>query len=469
MLEMKMRRLFFSGLLVLAVALVLPGCQLLNRVPKPSLHNPLKRGGKKSEVPKNVKLTYWGLWEPEEVMRPVIEQYQKLYSQKNPGSTISIDYIRKPPSQYRETLQSSIRSGGGPDIFRFHNTWVPMLREELAPLPQTIMNNSDYEAMFYPVTKSDLLVGNSYVGIPLMVDGLALFYNEDIFRGAGLSTPPTSWDELRTLAQKLTKTDPGTGEIVTAGIALGTANNVHHFSDIIGLMMLQNQADLRDLTDTLAQDAFRFYTIFSVEDKVWNETLPPSTESFAAGRVAMMLAPSWRVANIREANPQLQFRTAPVPQLPGSTVNWASYWVEGVSSRSPFQAEAWDFLKFLSEKETLRRLYTDAAKTPNRLFGEPYPRRDMADSLLNEPFVGPYIQAAPTAQSWYFASRTFDNGINDRLIKALEDAVNAVNQGAPYANDQAYVGAVKQALSQAQQNAANILTQYNIQVPTSPQ
>lgn len=437
---------------------------MIQRLPLPFKDRFVGKGGETTE-PRNIKLIYWGLWEPEEVMRPVIEQYQNLYAQKNPGSTINIDYLRRLPSGHRETLQSSIRSGQGPDIFRFHNTWVPMLREELAPLPQTIIPNSEYEAAFYPVTKTDLLVGNSYVGTPLMFDGLVLFYNEDLFREAGINTPPTSWDELRTLAKKLTVIDTTSGIIKVAGVALGTAANVDHFSDILGLMMLQNKADLRDLSDELAQDALRFYTILTLEDRVWDETMPPSIEAFATGRVAMIFGPSWRVHNINEANPELRFRTAPIPQLPGSTVTWASYWVEGVSSRSPYQAEAWDFLKFLSQKETLRRMYTEAAKLPNRLFGEPYPRRDMADSLLNEPFVGSLIQSAPAAKSWYFASRTFDGGINDRLVKTLEDAVNGVLRGAPYADNQAYVAGVSQALTQAQQNAANILSQYNIQTP----
>jgi multiple sugar transport system substrate-binding protein len=348
-----MRR--FTGIFLLVVALFLSGCQVIQRLPIPFKDRLIGNGTDTTE-PRDVKLIYWGLWESEEVMRPVIEQYQNLYAQKNPGSTITVEYLRKPPSRYRETLQSSIRSGQGPDIFRFHNTWVPMLREELAPLPQTIIPNSEYESAFYPITKTDLLVGNFYVGIPLMFDGLVLFYNESLFREAGINTPPTSWDELRTLAKKLTVVDTNSGAIRVAGVALGVAANVDHFSDIIGLMMLQNQADLRDLSDELAQDALRFYTILTVEDRVWDETMPPSIEAFAMGKVAMILGPHWRVFNLKEANPDLRFRTAPVPQLPGSTVNWGSYWVEGVSSRSSYQAEAWDFLKFLSQKETLRSI-----------------------------------------------------------------------------------------------------------------
>ncbi|MEK7119149.1 MAG: hypothetical protein AAB889_01355, partial [Patescibacteria group bacterium] len=36
---------------------------------------------------------------------------------------------------------------------------------------------------------------------------------------------------------------------------------------------------------------------------------------------------------------------------------------------------------------------------------------------------------APNAKSFPLASRTFDNGLNDKLIKYLEDAVNGLAQG----------------------------------------
>ena len=380
------------------------------------------------------------------MIRPLILEYQKDHP------NVKIEYKLEVPGGYRERLQTRLRTEGvidKPDIFRFHNTWLPMLKDELAPVPPTIISNTEYEKIFYPVTKDDLKMGNSYFGIPLMYDGLALFYNEELFQQAGVLEPPKTWDELRELAVKLTVKDE-TGRIQIAGVAMGTASNVDHFSDILGLMMMQNGVNLSNMTGNLAEDALAFYTVFSTEDKVWNETMPSSTLAFASGKVAMMFGPSWRVFNIKESNPDLRFKVAPVPQLPGGTVNLASYWVEGVAKTSEHQAEAWDFLKFLSQKESLRKLYAEASKT--RLFGEPYSRQDMAESLINDEYVGPYIEGAKTAKSWYLCSRTFDNGINDRIIKYLEDAVNGVNRGK----------SPKEALGTASRGISDILSQFGI-------
>ena len=135
-----------------------------------------------------------------------------------------------------------------------------------------------------------------------------------------------------------------------------------------------------------------------------------------------MFAPSWRAFNIAEINPDLEFRTISVPQLSEEKVSWATYWVEGVSKSSKNSQAAWDFLKFLTSNQSLQRLYEQEKKL--RLFGEPPPRVSLASQLEDDPLVGAFVNQAEFAQSWYAASRTFDNGINDRIIKYLEDAVN---------------------------------------------
>lgn len=390
--------------------------------------------------PKEITLTYWGLWEPESVMEPVISEFQKEYPY------IKIDYSSQYHKDYRERLQSALARGEGPDVFRFHNTWLPMFKNELAPLSPDVFDATSFEATFYPVVRKDLRYGANYYGIPLMFDCLSLFINSEIFKAAGKTSPKT-WDELRKTAIELTVYDQN-GRIKTAGVALGETSNVDHWSDILGLMMLQNGANLENPTGTLAEDALIFYTLFSTTDHVWNETLPPSTYAFATGKVAMYFAPSWRVFNIKEINPDLKFEIVPVPQLPGNKIGWASYWVEGVSKKSNQQEEAWEFLKFLSKKETMQKLYSEEGKT--RLFGEIPSRVDMASLYQSDSHVTPFLEQAPYAQSWYLASRTWDNGINEKIIKYFEDAVNSVLTGKT----------AKEALQTCAQGVSQILSRY---------
>lgn len=398
--------------------------------------------------PQEVTLTYWGLWEDQQIIQPLISEYEE----KNPR--VKIQYIKQASQDYRERLQNSLAAGRGPDIFRFHNTWVPMLAQELSPLPPEVMDASTFASTFYPVAISDLTLGANIVGIPLEIDGLALFINDEIFQAAG-SSPPTTWDDLRKRALELTIRD-GQGAISQSGVAAGTATNVDNWQDILALMMLQNGADLANPTGKLAADALAFYTIFSRTDKVWDETLPSSTAAFAAGRLAMYIGPSWRVFEIKRTNPTLKFSVLPAPQLPKTVgeedITWASYWVEGVSRKSQNQKQAWDFLKFLSTRESLQKIYQNASQT--RLFGEPYSRLDLASLIENDPLVGSYIKQAPASRSWYLTSRTFDGptGINSRISRYFEDAINSVLKGED----------AQRALETAASGVSQVLSQYGI-------
>ncbi len=398
---------------------------------------------------KQVTLTYWGLWENNATTQTMINDFQT----QNPN--IKVQYVKQSPQQYRERLQAAIARGDGPDVFEFHNTWIPMLANELTPAPSTVMTPAEFGTTFYPVASADLVGGTSVYGIPMMIDGLGLYYNTDLLATAGI-TPPTTWPEVLDIVPKLTvRTDT---QIQQSAIALGTTGNVENFSDILALMMMQNGAKLISPTGKEAEDTLTFYRKFSNPsdpDYTWNDTMDNSVYAFATGKVAMMVAPSWRVFDIKQINPNLNFKITTVPQLPGNTINWASYWVEGVSSKSKSQAAAWTFVKYLTSRDTVVKLFAEAAKS--RLFGEPYARTDLSSTLASDPYLGAYITEAPTAKSFPLASRTFDNGINDKLIKYLTDAVNAVGLGT----------APTQALDTMSQGFAQVLGSYGLSTGVS--
>lgn len=390
-----------------------------------------------------VTLEYWGLWESPTVMDTIINDYKQI------KPNVTITYKKRSPQQYRETLESQINSGKGPDIFRFHNTWIPMLKEELDSVPSDIISRTEFSNNYYPIV-SQLQSNGKYVGIPLEYDGLGLFYNEEIFRAAGIAAPPTTWEQFNQIAARLTVKDT-VGNIKTAGAAIGTAGNVDHFSDILGMMIIQNGGDPKSPTDKQASDALEYYTHFANgQNRVWDETMPSSTVAFAGGNLAMYFGPSWRAIEFKNANPLLKFKVAPVPQLEGGKVTWASYWAEGVSAQSQHKQEAWEFLKFLQQDENLIKLYAESAKSPGRFFGEPYPKVSLAQKLSADPVLGSFVSDAQFARTFPMASLTYDNGLNDQIIKAYEDAVNSVNNG----------GFASNALEVTSNNIKNILTRF---------
>lgn len=385
-------------------------------------------------------ITYWGLWEPTTVMQEVLSDFEK----QNPE--YKVEYVQQSYKEYRERLQAEIAKGTGPDVFRFHASWVPMLKNELSPLPDKIMTQSEFSQTFYPVATQQLTYNNQIVGIPLMIDGLGLYYNKDIFSVAN-KTPPKNWEELKQTSQALTIR--AGDKITRGGVAMGTTSNVEHFSEIVALLMLQNGADPANPTTPQAIEAINFYLDFGEKLKVWDTTLPNATVAFAKGDVAMMIAPSWRAHEIKQQNPNLQFDIVPVPQLPDKErTTWASFWAEGVSQQSKDKDGAWKLLKYLSSAEVEKKFYSEASKT--RAFGELYSRKDLADEIANAQYVGAYIQDAPYAKAWYLNAYTHDNGINDQIIKYYEDALN---KG---------IGALSESMKTVQQGMTQVLSQYGV-------
>lgn len=377
---------------------------------------PLFSGKGKSQA---VTLTYWGLWEDRGTMQPLLDDFHR----QNPN--ITVNYIQKDVKQYRDSLVTQINNGNGPDIFRYHNSWVGALSGELAPLTTDAVSPDDYKQTYFPVVQQDLIKNGGIYGIPMNMDTVTLFVNTELFQAAGVQVPKT-WDDFVRVAKELTVKDSD-GKIKTAGGALGTYDNITHAPDIIALLMAQNGTNFSDFNSTLdnTSQALQFYTSFAKGDgSVWDGTLDPSLVAFAKGNLAMYFGFSWDVFTIQQMNKDLKFTTNPVPGLPGRTMTIASYWVDGVSVRSKHQKEAMLFMKYLSQRDTAQKFYQDTAKV--RSFGELYPRADLAETLKNNLLVYPFVSQAKNAVSSYFASDTYDDGLNEQMNGYLGNAVRSM-------------------------------------------
>jgi len=386
-----------------------------------------------------VTLNYWGLWEDRSIIDGVIADFEA----KNP--TIKINYKTQQKNDYRTRLSGRIAkdpttTSDVPDIFRIHSSWLPMFSGSLASVPDATSKTIGLDTDFYPVFKNDLKISGKYLAIPLMYDGLALFYNQDLLEKAQ-ATLPKSWWDLQTVAAKLTVRDDQ-GRLKVGGVAMGLTDNVDHWNDIMGILLKQNGADLlKDNAENndKIRDVISYYTNFKTQYNTWDESMPPSTQAFAEGKLAFYFAPSWRVFNIEEMNPNLKFAITTIPQLATlqdqsgnsvtstanlTNIHWASYWAEAVNVKSKHQKEAFKFLEYLARREAMEKMYTAASQT--RSFGEIYPRISLKDKLMTNAKIKPFILAATDAESGYLSSRTWDDGLNTELSKYFSDAINSI-------------------------------------------
>jgi len=382
----------------------------------------------KPQKPTDVSLTYWGAWENPASMEEIIQDFTRLHP------NIKIKYEKqdiKALGKYYERLTTRINNGTGPDIFRFHNSWVTELKPYLLPLPQDVVSETELDSKFYPVISEDLKISGAYYGIPIHFDTLSLFINTQLLRAGGTTNYPVTWEDLTAIARSLTVKDSN-GKIMTSGVALGTFDNIVHSSDIISLLLIQNGADLKDLNGPNKQnsiDALDFYTSFAKGDaSIWDGSLENSKLAFAKGSLAMYFGYSWDIFEIKTLNPNLEFVVISVPRL-GSSENArentvASFWVEGTSVKTKYSEQAFEFLKYLGSREIMEKLYTKTSGV--RLFGELYPRSDMADLLKSNSLVYPFVQQGQNARSTIFSSDTYDEAMVDSLNSYLGNAIRSI-------------------------------------------
>ena len=385
--------------------------------------NAIKSGRNTILVGTKGQLTWWGIHDESEIVSPLIEEYQK----QNPN--VKINYVKQSEADYRERLTSALASGEGPDIFEMHNSWEPMFRADLSSAPSSVLSKEDFSKSFYSVISSDLVKDAGIIGMPLEYDALTLYINDDIFTSA-LKPVPRTWDELETTAKELTQVGPNS-LILQAGVPLGLMDNVDHWQEIVALMLLQNGVNLAKPQEQFTRDVILFYLNFYRVDRVWNSSLPDSTNAFARGKVAMYFAPTLKAEKIREENSSLRFRTTPLPQLPKERPNdpdisYATYWAQAVYKRSTNSEIAWDFLKFLSSPASLQEF--NRLRREKGQLERAYPRPEMAALQKDDKILGSVLTLAPHAKSWYLADETFDGptGINSQINKIYQDVLEAV-------------------------------------------
>ncbi|HAI22895.1 TPA: hypothetical protein DCP77_02480 [Candidatus Collierbacteria bacterium] len=393
-----------------------------------------------------ITLTYYGLWEPSSVMKPVIDEFET----QNPG--IKISYQLQSPQDYQDRIKTALEGQNSPDVIRLHSTWLPLFAKNLFPAPANSVSATEVSTNFYPIVSKMLISGTQVYGVPITMDGLALFMNNSMFQQKSL-LPPKTWEDVLSAAKTLKEVDPLTGKLTRAGIALGNTGNVDHWPDIVSLMLLQAGVKLTDIKGAEASATLSYYTDFVTKHRVWDDTLPPSTVAFANEKVAMIIAPLWRAPEIKSINPSLSWQTVAVPQLPDSDiVNWTSFWFEAVGKNSKHPQEAWKFVSFLASAKAQQILF-DAA-TSDREFPQPPANKAVASLAQNNPVVSPFVTSFETAHTFYTASNTRDakTALNSRLIKYLEDAVNAVSQNQD----------VVKALVTLNNGFAQVLSQYGL-------
>lgn len=355
------------------------------------------------ERPPEITLKVWGI-EPQEYLLENINAYEAL------RPNVRVDYEELNPANYEQTVVNALAAGAGPDIIMFHNLWLPKHFNKVAPVSETQLNLKTLREIFPTVVEQDFAPDGRPRALPLYIDTLALFYNQDAFDKNGIAVAPKDWLDFQNLIPKLRQKDAG-GRLVKPAAAIGGSQaSIDAASDLLMLLMLQAGAKMT--SDDFSQatfsqnvegllpglDALNFYAKFSDPQDIyytWNDSAGFSLDSFAKGDTAMIFNYAEQKKLLREKNPFLSFKTAEMPQPTGAekAVNFPNYWGLAVTNNSEAPDWAWDLILYLTANDAAAENYLKLSNRPPAL-------RSLIQKYANHPELGAFAKQALSARSW---------------------------------------------------------------------
>ena len=377
--------------------------------------------GKTEKLPE-VTLNIWGV-ESRPVIQDVIGGYETL--RKN----VRVNYEEINPQTYEQDMINALASGAGPDIVMFQNSWLPKHYNKIIPAKETQMNLVTLKQIFPAVIEQDFVGNGKIYALPLYIDTLALFYNQDTFDKNGIAIAPKDWLELQNLIPKLRQKD-ASGRITRPAVAIGGSSaTVDNAPDLLQLLMLQ--AGTKMTNDDFTQstfsanvqgqipglDALNFYTKFTDPNGIyytWNDSMEYSLDSFTKGDTSIIFAYASEKDSIKAKNPFLNFKTAPIPQPTGAekAVNYPNYWGLAVTNNSKNPDWAWDAILYMTANDVAAEKYLTATQHPPAL-------RSLIQKYVDHPELGVFAKQALSARSWPQIDKPAIQTIFSQLISAV--------------------------------------------------
>lgn len=266
--------------------------------------------------------------------------------------------------EYYQKIVTQMAAGNPPDIIRVAESLFPRMIErnqlvDLTPYMSELDMTKYAESPFKNAGYKD----GKYYNVPSGVYHLALYYNKDIFDGAGIDYPSTDWNnsitfvETRQTAQKLTS---GEGANKTWGFYAGP------YMAYIGMYALSaggenvfNADGTSAMNSPEVKEVYQWFDAMLREDKT--QPTPTATrvvgawDMFKNGKLAMIVENSWIMNDFKSID-SFDTGIAAPPSKDGNA--YSSQFVDGfaIPRGSSHQEEAWEAIKALISKDGFEAL-----------------------------------------------------------------------------------------------------------------
>jgi multiple sugar transport system substrate-binding protein len=305
---------------------------------------------------------------------PEAKAFSKLiseYEKQNPGQKVSSLYVNNDNSLQKVT--TAVQGGSPPDIAYLYGSWAPNVATipKVVDLTQVVKQSSVNWDDFYVGERDVATVNGEVIGIPALVDNLAVVYNKTMFADAHLKPPSAdwTWSEFVADAQKLTNS--AKKQYGTAYVTPGTEDTVWHWEALLW------EAGGQLLTPNNKQAAFNsmagLTSLTTLQDLAVSDKsmyLDPTDQEYAnlfnSGKIGMLVTGPWDLGNFTNVKYGVQV----MPSYPGAsgghqTISGPDNWVIFDNS-SAKTAAAEKFLLWLTAPAQVKSFSEATGDLPTR-------------------------------------------------------------------------------------------------------
>ncbi len=276
-------------------------------------------GGASGESKDGAKaeLTFWhGYTEADgKVLNKIVDDFNASQNE------VSIKVQTNPWSVIDDTLLPALSSGKGPDIVAMPAERLPVYADKGAfvQLDDFYKNPSSNLDKLIPAAADMETVNGHKYGVPSGFVPLAMFYNKSLFAKAGITTPPTTWDEWIAAAKKLTVDENNDGTPEQYG--LGLPDHATVANGVWPSLFYGNGGNVVKDGKAVVDSPENAQTLKTWVDAIRNDKISPAgldgiagDKLFSSGKAAMYLGGPW-MSSIATEN-KIDYGIAAVPAGP---------------------------------------------------------------------------------------------------------------------------------------------------------
>lgn len=402
--------------------------------------------GDKTNASDQIQLTFWrngGNVAENKAFEEIVSSFEEA----NPNILVNMKSI--PYSDYEIRLRTELAAGNPPDILTIDSPTLalyantgsllsidPYMRKEgkIDDIPDSTLKGLSYKGQIYLA--------------PIVESSIALYYNKHLLKDAGIHLPsedpnkPLTWDEVLEIAKKVN--NPAKGIIgIDPAQGFNDGEAPAYFKTPLlwqfGANILSPDGTTASghLDSNEALEALQFYQDLYHKYGVASFEIPAG--AFETGKLAMTVLGSWTLADLEKNHPDFKlgedFGVTPLPKDKFQFVPNGG-WALGITSKSKHPKEAWEFIKYVTGYEGMKKYVTITGDVPARYsVAKDFPELNEYPKNIFLQQTQKYSRNRPVTPAYPVVSDAIrklfeDVGIGGKDVNAsAKEAVEKINAG----------------------------------------